>query len=194
MSPTERSQIITEALLNCVIRTLPDGTDLAEKLELKWLNPVLTSIIVGRTPPGGLAEVIQLWLMGMLNAKCVLVLLVNVVIIQISSPLKIAADFTCTNLSHHHSVICAIVEADCRTHKVHYTMYAFSLIFFRCSIPPIQPKLIIIIIIVIVIIISISSSEQQGRQTIYRLNMLSFVYWLHFTFNRMFQLQIPYGD
>lgn len=60
MSPTERSQIITEALLNCVIRTLPDGTDLAEKLELKWLNPVLTSIIVGRTPPGGLAEVIQL--------------------------------------------------------------------------------------------------------------------------------------
>lgn len=113
--------------------------------------------------------------MGLLNAKCVLVLLANVVIIQISSPSKIAEDFTCTNLSDHHSVICAIVEADCRTHKVHYyTMYAFTLIFFRCSIPPIQPKLIIII--TLIVIISICSSEQQGRQTIYRLNMLSFVY------------------
>lgn len=60
MSPTERSHIITEEFLIYVILTLLDGTDLAEKLELKWLNPVLTSIIVGRTPPGGLAEVIRL--------------------------------------------------------------------------------------------------------------------------------------
>lgn len=60
MSPTERSHIITEEFLIYVILTLLDGTDLAEKLELKWLNPVLTSIIVGRTRPGGLAEVIRL--------------------------------------------------------------------------------------------------------------------------------------
>ena len=60
MSPTERSHIITEEFLICVILPLLNGTDLAEKLELKWLNPVLTSIIVGRTPPGGLAEVIRM--------------------------------------------------------------------------------------------------------------------------------------
>lgn len=128
MSPTERSHIITEEFLICVILTLLDGTDLAEKLEPKWLNPVLTSIIVGRTPPGGLAEVIRLWLMGLLNAKCVLVLLANAVIIQITSRSKIVEDFTCTNLSDHPSVICAIVETDCRMHKVHN--YAFTFIYF----------------------------------------------------------------
>lgn len=127
MSPTERSHIITEVFPICVIQNSVDGTDSAEKPELRWLSPVLTSIFVERTSPGGLAEVIRLWLMGLLNAKCVLVLLANAVIIQITSRSKIVEDFTCTNLSDHPSVICAIVETDCRMHKVHN--YAFTFIF-----------------------------------------------------------------
>lgn len=77
------------------------GTDSEEKLETKWQIPVLTYCIVVRLCQDGLMENTLQCLMGLFNAKFVLMEEeATVVIIQLTLVFVTVGHFTFTNLRH----------------------------------------------------------------------------------------------
>ena len=89
-----------------------------ERLEVKWLSPVSTAGIVGRTHLGGSTEATLQWLMGLFNEECVLIILTIAAIIQITSTSVTVEDSTFTNLTGHFIVICVTVATDYYWHQV----------------------------------------------------------------------------
>ena len=92
--------------------TLPNwlaGTVLVERLELKWLILVLSSIIVVLVIRDGSVEGILLCQMALFYVKCVLRNTLTVVISQASSVFATAVDFTFINCHLPFGIITIII-------------------------------------------------------------------------------------
>ena len=89
-----------------------------ERLELKWLSPVSTAGIVGRTHPGGSTEATLQCLKGLFNEECVLIILTIAAIIQLTSESVTVENSTFTNLIGHLVVVYVTVATDYHWHQV----------------------------------------------------------------------------
>ena len=99
-SSTEQGQHITTPLGWTICHCPRAGIDSVEKLEVKWLIHVSTTIIVVRGFLAGLTEHTLQWLMGLFNAECVSILVMGVVvIIQLTSVFVTVGRFTFINLT-----------------------------------------------------------------------------------------------
>ena len=85
------------------------GTVLVERLELKWLILVLSSIIVVLVIRDGSVEGILLCQMALFYVKCVLRNTLTVVISQASSVFATAVDFTFINCHLPFGIITIII-------------------------------------------------------------------------------------
>ena len=98
-SSTEREHIT--ASLGSVIALYPlAGTDSVEMLEVKWLIHVSTGFIVVQGVLAGLREHTLQWLMGLFDAKCVLIEFTGAAVtIQLTSVSVTVGRFTFISLT-----------------------------------------------------------------------------------------------